>query len=148
MTRNAPHNQDARFPADMSKFPHPIIVDMYYGCAALLRWGTPQAIEAIQSSVGSLYYGEELRDSSGEDKNGEEDTLTPTAPDTARSTQARLWAIQHDQPHTGIRTVDEAMDLIMLLWSRSAPAHQEELPAIQKEEDLGRERVNAWRQTQ
>jgi hypothetical protein len=112
-------------------------------------WGIPQATEAIQSLAGSSYYDKMLGDPSGEDINGENDTtLLPTPTATAR---ARLRASRHDQPksHTGISTMAEAMDFILLLWSHSAPGHHEELPAIQKEEeDLGRERVNAWLQTQ
>ena len=46
-------------------------------------------------------------------------------------------------------TIGEAMDLILLLWSHSAPGRQEKLPANQKgEEDLSREKVSAWLKTQ
>ena len=54
----SPHNQDAHLPANMSQFPPPVIVDMFYGCAAVLWWGIPQAANAIELSVGSLYYDE------------------------------------------------------------------------------------------
>jgi hypothetical protein len=54
--RNSPHNQDARLPADMNQFPPSIIVDMYYGSAAMLQWGIAQSSAAIWSSLESLYY--------------------------------------------------------------------------------------------
>jgi len=152
--RQSPHNQDARLPADMSQFPPPIIVDMFYGCAAVLRWGIPQASDAIQSSVGSLYYdetGSGESNSSGEAGDGEDDieaARSPTPVETPRSKRAKAWASRHcDQTEPRLRTIDEAMDLVMLLWSRSGPKHQERPPTTQKE-DMCRDKVNAWLQTQ
>lgn len=143
VTQIAPHNQDARFPADRSQFAHPTIVDAFYGCAALLRWGIRQATDTIESSVRSSYYNESngnlnLGDLSGGNKNGKDD---PTA--TWRSERVR--SRRHNQ-QSGINTVGEALDLMLLLWSQSAPG-QDEPPAIQME-DLGQKRVHEWLQTQ
>jgi hypothetical protein len=150
----SPHNQDARLPADMSQFPPPIIVDMFYGCAAVLRWGIPQAADAIELSMGPLYYdetGSGESNSSGEAGDGTDDieaARSPTPVETPRSKRAKAWASRHcDQSEPRLRTIDEAMDLVMLLWSRSGPKHQEELPPTQ-EEDSRQDRVHAWLQTQ
>jgi hypothetical protein len=148
LASQAPHNQDARLPADMSQFPPPTIVDMFYGCTAVLRWGIPQASSAIQSLVGSLYYDET---GSGEDGDGEGDieaAHSPTPVETPRSKRAKIWAGRHcDQAKPGLNTIDEAMDLVMSLWSRSGHKHQEE-PLTTQEEDMCRDRVQAWLQTQ
>jgi hypothetical protein len=150
----SPHNQDARLPADMSQFPPPIIVDMFYGCGAVLRWGIPQAADAIELSMGSLYYdetGSGESNSSGEAGDGMDDieaARSPTPVETSRSKRAKAWASRHcDQSEPRLRTIDEAMDLVMLLWSRSGPKHQEEPPPTQ-EEDSRQDRVHAWLQTQ
>lgn len=83
-------------------------------------------------------------------KNGEDDTArspTPTAP------FKRTGLRRHDQLRPGISTIDEAPYLVFLLCPRSAPGVEDLTPereesAIQKEEDLGQERVDAWLRTQ
>lgn len=154
VVHQSPHNQDARLPADMSQFPPPIIVDMFYGCAAVSRWGIPQASAAIQLSVGSLYYdetGSGESNSSGGARDGESDieaACSPTPVETPQSKRAKRWASRHcDQTEPRLNTIDEAMDLVMLLWFRSGPKHQEKPPTTQ-EEDVRRDRVHAWLQTQ
>lgn len=150
LASQSPHNQDARLPADMSQFPPPTIVDMFYGCAAVLRWGIPQASSAIQFSVGSLYYDET---GSGESNWSREEgdieaAPSPTPVKTPRSKRAKFWAGRHcDQTKPRLNTIDEAMDLVMLLWSRSDHKHQEK-PITTREEDMCRDRVHAWLQTQ
>lgn len=72
------HNQDARQPANMDKFPPPIIADVCYGCAAVLQWVSPGLFHAISSPAKSLYYdtaGSEDENSSGmNDLNTGDDT--------------------------------------------------------------------------
>ena len=70
-TFNSPNNQDARLPADMSQFPPPIIVDMHYGCAAILQWGTAETSAAIWTSVESVYYDKDGGRSSERDNSDE-----------------------------------------------------------------------------
>ena len=81
----APHNQNARFPGDMSNFPNAVIMVMFYGCAVLLQWGMPQATDVIQSTVESSYHNEKLRDSSGEDS-GEDGTAHLPTPEAQAET--------------------------------------------------------------
>ena len=56
VAHSAPHNQDARRPANMGDFPPPIIVDMFYGCPALLKWGMQEGRDGIWSSAQLSYY--------------------------------------------------------------------------------------------
>jgi hypothetical protein len=148
--RNSPHNQDARLPANMNQFPPPIIVDMFYGCAAVLQWGLPQSSAAIWSSVDSSYYdntglgGESS--SERDDADGEGDTDGGNETD-ARDIRTRKWANRKcAQAGSQLNTIDEAMDLVILLWSQPGPGHREEPPPTQ--EDFRRERVDAWLRAQ
>ena len=157
----SPHNQDSRLPADMSQFPPPIIVDMIYGCAAVLQWGIPSTTNAIHSSVGSSYYDKNGSEESGEDEYEAHSPMPaptpapapapkrlPTPVETARSMQAKNWANRHiDQSEPRLRTIGEAMDVVALLWSQSRPKRHEKPPPTQ-EEDMRQDRVHAWLQTQ
>ena len=144
VTDVAPHNQDARLPADMSQFPPPVIVDMFYGCCALAQWGISQAKDAIRLSAGPLYY--DGTGSGGADP--AEDSEDDTEAARSRSKRARARAARHcDQSERRQSTLDEAMDLLLILWSRSAPKRQEKPPSTQ-EEDMRRDRVKEWLQTQ
>ena len=151
----APHNWNARLPADMSQFPPPIILDLFYGCAAVLRWGIAKATSVIQSSMGSLYYdrmGSGESDSSG-GSSGEDDVIKATGSPTLVgespwSRRSKAWANRHcDRSEPCPGTLDEAMDLVSLLWWRSGLKHQEKPPPTQ-EEDLRQDRIHAWLQTQ
>jgi len=154
---NSPHNQDARLPADMSGFPPPIIVDMFYGCAALLQWGIPMACDAIELSVGSLYYdgdgngngaglgGLDLSGGAGDREDGTEAARSPTPTETPQPKQkSQARQCNQSKPHLNM---DKAMDLIQSLWARSGPRHQERSPSTQ-ERQLSQDRVNAWLKTQ
>jgi hypothetical protein len=152
MVSQSPHNQNARLPADMSQFPPATIVDMFYGCAAVLRWGIPQATDSIKLS---LYYpkkGSGGSNLSGEAGDEEDDSVAAGSPtlvdESPRSRRAKGWASRHcDQSEPRLSTIDEAMDLVMLLWSRSRPKRQEK-PLPTQEEDMRQDRVHAWLQTQ
>jgi hypothetical protein len=146
--RNSPHNQDARLPADMSQFPPNIIVDAFYGCAAFLQWGTPQASEAIVSSTQDLYY-----DATGAAEGGEVDMeggRSPTPIESLRDIRSRLWAGRHmDSSNWRPSTISEAMDLLLLLRSQLGPEHRETETLQQtQDENFRRDRINAWVQTQ
>jgi len=140
----------------MNEFPPPIIVDMYYGCAAILQWGIPQSSAAIWSSVGSSYYNnadsghesssERDADNEGDTDRGDE-TDAGEATETPWEIRARRWANRkRAQAGSQLNTIDEAMDLVMLLWSQLGPGHREEPPPTQ--EDFLRERVDAWLRAQ
>ncbi|KAF5384121.1 hypothetical protein D9615_003273 [Tricholomella constricta] len=139
---HAPHNQDARLPADMNQFPPPTILDMFYGCTTVLRWKTIGAGKYIESLAGPQYYD---KAGSGLLTRGEDDVIeaagSPTlVEESPRSRRAKARASRHcDQSETGLRTIEEAMDFVSLLWMRSAPKRQE-MPPSTEEEDLRRER--------
>lgn len=134
--RNSLHNQDARLPPNMNQFPPPIIVDMYYGCAAILQWGIDQSSAAIWSSVESSYY--DNTGSERESSSKREDTEPPW------DIRAKKWADQRfAQAGSQLNTMDKAMDLVIILWSQQGPGHREE-----PQENFCRERVDAWLRAQ
>ena len=138
----------------MSQFPPPIIVDMHYGCAAILQWGTAETSAAIWTSVESVYYNKDGGRSSERDNSdeaGSEDQRDEPkggeATETPRVIPAKKFAYRkRAQYGSQLNTMDEAMDLVMFLWSQSGPGDQEE-PSPTKE-DFGRERVDAWLRAQ
>jgi hypothetical protein len=155
--QNSPHNQDARLPADMNEFPPPIIVDMYYGCAAVLQWGIAESSAAIWSSVESSYYdntgsgrgSSSERDDTDEDDDadGGDETDGGEARETPQDIRAEDRANRkRAQSGSQLNTIDEAMDLVILLWSQPGPGHREAPSPMQ--EDFRRERVDAWLQAQ
>jgi len=130
---------------------------MYYGCAAILQWGITESSAAIWSSVESSYYdntgsgresSSERDDADGEDDaGGGDDTDGGDATETPRDIRAKRWTNRNrTQSGSHLNTIDEAMDLVMLLWSQPGPGHREEPSSTQ--EDFRRERVNAWLQAQ
>jgi hypothetical protein len=141
----------------MNQFPPPIIVDMYYGCAAMLQWGIADSSAAIWSSVESSYYNNtgsgrgssSRRDDEDEDDDadGGDETDGGEATETPRDIRAKKWADRkHVQFGSQLETIDEAMDLVILLWSQPGSGHREEPSPVQ--EDFLRERVDAWLQAQ
>jgi hypothetical protein len=130
---------------------------MFYGCAAVLQWGLPQSSAAIWSSVESSYYdntgsgrgsSSERDDAYGEgDTDGGDETDAREATPTSRDIRTRKWANRKcAQAGSQLNTIDEAMDLVILLWSQPGPGHREEPPPTQ--EDFRRERVDAWLRAQ
>jgi len=134
----------------MNQFPPPIIVDMYYGCTAILQWGIAQSSAAIWSSVGSSYYDNagSGRESSSEWDDADGGDGADGGDDTdGRGLRAKRWANRNcAQSGSHLNTIDEAMDLVMLLWSQPGPEYREEPSSTQ--EDFRRERVDAWLQAQ
>lgn len=157
-----PHNQDARQPANPNEFPPPALVNMWYGCAALLQWGNKATIDAIWSSVRSDYYnnvsseGENTNggnnssgdggNSSGDDDpngggNSNGDVTPPEAEPTARSRRPPKKGA-HTQSRSHLNTMEEALDLVMVLRSYPKSERREE-PSTQ-EQDQSREKVTSW----
>src|ERR1700760_3498311 len=52
----APQNKDARFPTTVERWPPAFLTDFWYGCAALRRWGIPQAVSLMHTYAHSSYY--------------------------------------------------------------------------------------------
>ena len=116
------HNQDARQPADMDRFPPPVITDMHYGCAAILQWGISGSLDTISSSVKSVYYdtaGSEGKNSSEMDDSNardgtEEGHRSQPKEETAQSTRAAKWASRNRAASTKHQSrIGEALDILM-----------------------------------
>lgn len=129
-----PHNQDARQPADTSWFPPAVVVDMFYGYAAVSRWGNQECTDAIRSSVGQLYY-----------EHGNEDGGRLSRDKGVQVGEGANRAARKSRRKPN--PFHETMDLVAFLWSRSRPGDPER-PSSTQEEDRSREKVAAWLQTQ
>ena len=68
-----PHNQNARQTADIDNFPPPVLLEMWYGCAAVLRWGVQPTVDAIWSLAGAHYYDNLPGDDGDDDAPGDDD---------------------------------------------------------------------------
>jgi hypothetical protein len=154
-----PHNQDARQPANPNEFPPPALVDMWYGCAALLQWGNRPTIDAIWSSVRSEYYNDvssegegSPTEDNGNDSNGSNDLhgggnsngdVTPSEAEPAARSRRPREKGAHTQTGSYLNTMEEALDLVMLLRSYRKSGRREE-PSPTQEQDQSREKVTAW----
>jgi len=130
---------------------------MYYGCAAILQWGIAESSAAIWSSVKTSYYDNTRsgrgisseRDDTDEegDADGGDETGGRESTESPRGIRAKKLANRKRvQSGSQLKTIEEAMDLVILLWSQSGPGHREEPSPTQ--EDICRERVDAWLQAQ
>ena len=123
---------------------------MFYGCAAISRWGFAEAINAIHLSTGSLYYdetGSGESNSSGEAGDEDEDcdaARSPTPVETSWSRRTESRASRPRKSELERKIFEQAMDAVMLLWCRSCP----EKPPSTEEEDMRQDRVHAWLQIQ
>ena len=149
---------------------------MWYGCAALLQWGIHETVDQIQDSVESEYYdnvdsnGEDDNGGDGGDgANGGDDSnrgrLTPckgkekahsvgvegagspgnddsnggslTLPEGARTASI---------PRARLKTMDDAMDFLLLLWSHQKFGRED--PSIStQEKEQSRNKVTSWLQS-
>ena len=171
-----PHNQNARQPAAENVFLPDVLVDMWYGCAALLQWGIHETVDQIQDSVESEYY--DNVDSNGEDDNGGDGgdganggddsnrgRLTPCkGKEKAHSVGVEgAGSPGNDDSNGGddlnggsltlpegartastprLKTMDDAMDFLLLLWSGR------EDPSIStQEKEQSRDKVTSWLQS-
>jgi len=136
------HNQNARQPIDMNNFPPPVLIDMWYGCAALKQWGDTSIINTIWSSMESRYYDGLGRgyDSGKDRSNKPEEKLTERGIRT-RKRENRTQSRSH------LSTMEDAFDILMILSRKPEHRDQDDLPSTQ-EENLSRDKVNAWLQAQ
>jgi len=118
-----PHNQNARQPANIDGFPPTALLNMWYGCAALLQWGVSQTIDTIRSSVGSQYY--DIANSEGERSPGDDDfnggdnsdkePLTPPKSKEIAQPSRAQGKGGRTQSGSRLNTMNEAMDFLTLL---------------------------------
>jgi hypothetical protein len=149
-----PHNQNARQPADIDDFPPPVLLEMWYGCAAVLRWGVQLTINTIWSSVGGHYYdidddapgddgapGDD--DLNGGDNSDRESLTPPKGKETAQSSRGQ-GKEGHTQSGSPLNTMGEAMEFLMLLWAHPRSGHRAGPSSTQEKKDQSRDKVDAW----
>jgi hypothetical protein len=179
-----PHNQNARQPAGAKIFPPDVLVDMWYGCAALLQWGMNETIDKIRHSVESEYY--DNVNSNGEDDNGWDGgdganganggngtnggddlnggRLTPrkgkekahsvgvdgaglpgnrdsNGGDDLNGGSLSLPKGARTAPTPRLKTMDDVMDFLLLLWSHQKSGHREDLSISTQEKEQSRDKV-------
>jgi hypothetical protein len=156
-TMHFPHNQDARQPANTDNFPPPAVLDMWYGCAAVLRWGVAETINKIQSSARPHYYdipSSEEEDSPGDDDlnggdNLDRESLTPPKGKGKERAQSSRAQGKEGRTQSGshLNTMGEAMEILMHLWAHPMSGHRGD-PSSTQENDQSRDKVNVWLQAQ
>ena len=135
MAHSAPHNQDARRPANTGDFPPPIIVDMFNGRPALLQWGMQEGRDGIWSSAQlciMICLNQERMDRRvGLDT---EEARLPTPLVTPRFTRGKKRQGRDHQSRAS--AMNETMDLVALLWSQSGPKHISKCPTLVLEKPI------------
>jgi hypothetical protein len=132
---------------------------MWYGCAAVLRWGVAGTINEVRSSAGPYYYdipSSEENSPGDDDLNGgnnlDRESLTPPkgkGKERAQSSRARGKEKEgRTQSGSHLNTMGEAMEILMLLWAHPRSGHRGDPSSTQEENDQSRDKVNTWLQAQ
>lgn len=138
---HASHNKDARLPINIEELLPPIIVDMFYGCIAILKWKKVQDVSDIIPSRSMYYDG---IDSSGSSPGRNEEKNGNSGYSKGKKQQAKA---RRDRHYSKASPLDAAMDFVGHLWSLHAPDYQERPPSA-LEQDRSRDKVGNWLQTQ
>lgn len=146
-----PHNQDARLPINMDKFPPPVIVDMFYGCAAVLKWRTDHVSNAIKSR--SLYYDDTDSGGNSSGQNIKNDVKLGGSKENKQQVNERAARAKArgDRYYSEASPLADAMDFVANLWLIHAPEHRERSSPEQaqaQEQEGSRNKVSNWLQTQ
>lgn len=146
----APHNQDARPPDDVSGWPTSIVLDAFYGCAAVAKWGNKECCDLIRSIMDSHYYdmgGLDADSSNGSDSGEEDHTITADLPRSqaeARDERAARRASEKEG-NSQTRKMSDIMDFIVRLWAQpdAGSRHQHEMS---NSRTVSCDKVLAWLQ--
>lgn len=138
----APHNQDARQPIDIDRFPPPVIIDMFYGCAAVLKWRSIQCSDGMWPTSSHCDNLESPHKDGGV-SDSDEYTANKAAAKAARA------AARKERKAEAARPLAEAMDFLASLWLRHAPVRRQQSPSKteqdrKQEQDRSRDKVSTW----
>lgn len=144
-----PHNQDARQPSYMDQFPHPFIVDMFYGCAAVLKWKGTGCSDGIWPT-SSYYDSHESPYKRNGVSGGDDDTANNTAARVAKTARATA---REERSFEAAQPLAEAMYFVASLWLRNGPVYQQQSSSNteqdrKQEQDRSRDKVSTWLQDQ
>jgi len=133
------NNRDARQPDDVSSWPPALILDFFYGCAALKEWG-PKGFKTLVKKHNRGYYSRTAKS-----KGSSEQAIDRHARYEARQEKRNGKRRRDDQEECDEITMSEAMDLVMGLWMRHAKTTQPEQDIAHIPKDNSRsEMVQAW----
>lgn len=145
----SPHNQDARLPADLQDWPPILITNFVYGCTVVKCWGNMDSITTLQKLTQDTYYNPEAQTQ-----------MDDQAKDACHMEQHKVWADRLSKRNAdqgagqGVgeaeqqeMSMEDIMDFVACLWHQSS---RSEMPMQQgpSEEDVSREKVEAWLQSQ
>jgi hypothetical protein len=156
-----PHNQNTRQPAGANVFPPDVLVDMWYGCAALLQWGMNETVDRIWHSVESQYHdnvnsnggrltprkGKEKAHSVGVEGAGSPGNHDSNGGDDLNGGSLTLPEGARTAPTPRLKTMDDAMDFLLLLWSHQNSGHREDPSISTQEKEHSRDKVTSWLQS-
>jgi hypothetical protein len=140
---HAPHNQDARLPNNVRDWPSSLIVDAFYGCAAIRKWGVVGCVKLIQNTVHFRYYDTSLDNGESDgsnDKNHQGKSDSAQAQAKARQQRTARRAAEGTGDSQAISMAD-AMDLLLSLWRQVGTRPQQ-----QYREPDQHDKVLAWLQ--
>lgn len=141
----APHNQDAKRPSDLRRWPLAIITDLFYGSAVLTRWGGPLIKQLLGANTS--YYdfdngeGDEVAndgDAASPGPNGSTQPITQTDAMESRAERHASRTAQTTQ-------MQRALQGVLFMWDQSAPTLRE-IPPSTHQADHSRAKVEGWLQ--
>ena len=137
------NNSDARQPDDVSTWPPALILDFFYGCAALIAWSPKRFGTFIKGLNFNHYYGgtkAQSGESDGEDGYNRGGTSQQTIDRSARREAREKKREGGDQEECGQDKLSEAMDMVMSLWMQ----HMMKCEPEQRVDHSQKEKVKAW----
>jgi len=142
------NNTDARQPDDVNTWPPALILDFFYGCAALKEWG-PKDFTTFVKKHNHDYYShtEKSKGKHGDKKEGpSKQVIGRPARYEARQEKRDGKRKCDDQEECDENTMSETMDLVMGLWMRHVKKTQPEqdITHIPKDDHSRSEMVQAW----
>jgi hypothetical protein len=141
------NNSDARQPSNTNKWPPALIVDFFYGCAALAAW-SPRPFKAFIKKLNfDDYY--DMSGTISEELDKEEGTSSRQTMAKERVTRYEARGKKRNEGGDG-GGFGEAMDLVMSLWMRHSRSHQleQDIAHLPEVNHSLQERVEAWLGTQ
>jgi hypothetical protein len=133
---SALHNLDARQPEDdnLNQWPSALILDFFYGCAALNAWGVVPFAQFVRESTKDVYY-----DAKPDDERRTRQVAERNARLEAR-TRRRLAS------HPEESQISDVMDIVMALWMRPYRASSPRQRQTMHSSDVNgsRDKVQAW----
>jgi len=137
----APFNKDARRPEDTSIWPTSIIVDFFYACAVLRKWGRKKSCDKLQGLTHDVYYGHLQQSDDTKREERDRHNIARKEHLEARNKAEGKGKRREQKPE-----MEEVMDWISFLWSSHSKSRgtSQECPHSTD----AKENVRQWLQTQ